>query len=68
NRDGAPQLSEREAEVLAALANTTTLADIAKGMYVSSNTLKTVTRGLYRKLGASDRHQAVSIAQALALL
>lgn len=67
NRDGAPQLSERETEVLSALADATTLADIATSMYVSSNTLKTIARGLYRKLGAADRHEAVSVARALGL-
>jgi ATP/maltotriose-dependent transcriptional regulator MalT len=67
NRDGVPPLSDREAEVLAALTDTATLTDIAKRMYVSGNTLKTITRGLYRKLGAGDRHEAVAIARTLGI-
>ncbi|WP_129667395.1 helix-turn-helix transcriptional regulator [Phytoactinopolyspora endophytica] len=67
NHEGPPRLTEREAEVLSALAGAETLANIAKAMYVSGNTLKTVARGLYRKLGAADRHQAVGVARALGL-
>ncbi|NDL58593.1 LuxR C-terminal-related transcriptional regulator [Phytoactinopolyspora mesophila] len=68
NVDGMPGLSERETEILTALAGSDTLASTAKRLYVSSNTLKTITRAVYRKLGVADRHSAVSIARTLGLL
>ncbi|NED96063.1 hypothetical protein G1H11_12165 [Phytoactinopolyspora alkaliphila] len=67
-RDGPPTLTDREHEVMVALAGETTLAAAAKSMYVSTNTMKTVTRAAYRKLHAADRHEAVTIARALGLL
>ncbi|WP_166356209.1 LuxR C-terminal-related transcriptional regulator [Phytoactinopolyspora limicola] len=68
NLNGVPTLSEREAQILAALAGPDTLANIARNLYISPNTLKTTTRAIYRKVGASDRHLAVKIARAIGLL
>lgn len=68
NTTGAPALSERETEVLLSLDGPDTLSEIAKSMYISGNTLKTTSRSLYRKLGAADRYEAVTVARALAIL
>lgn len=68
NTSGAPALSERETEVLLSLDGPDTLSEIAKSMYISGNTLKTTARSLYRKLGAADRYEAVTVARALAIL
>lgn len=68
NTGSLPALSERESQVLAALVGPETLSDIAKGLFVSVNTLKTTTRSIYRKLGVADRYEAVRVARALALL
>lgn len=68
NTAGAPALSERETEVLLSLDGPDTLSEIAKSMYISGNTLKTTARSLYRKLGAADRYEAVTVARALAIL
>ncbi|RIQ26280.1 LuxR C-terminal-related transcriptional regulator [Jiangella rhizosphaerae] len=68
NTTGTPALSERETEVLLSLDGPATLSEIAKSMYISGNTLKTTARSLYRKLGAADRYEAVTVARALAIL
>ncbi|PZF82143.1 LuxR C-terminal-related transcriptional regulator [Jiangella anatolica] len=68
NTAGPPALSERETEVLLSLDGPDTLSEIAKSMYISGNTLKTTARSLYRKLGAADRYEAVTVARALAIL
>lgn len=68
NTGAAPALSERETEVLLSLDGPETLSEIAKSMYISGNTLKTTARSLYRKLGAADRYEAVTVARALAIL
>ncbi|SDU14113.1 ATP-, maltotriose-and DNA-dependent transcriptional regulator MalT [Jiangella alkaliphila] len=68
NTAGAPALSERETEVLLSLDGPDTLSEIAKSMYISGNTLKTTARSLYRKLGAADRYEAVTVARALGIL
>jgi DNA-binding NarL/FixJ family response regulator len=42
--------------------------EIGEHLYISLNTVKTRTRELYRKLGASSRADAVAGAEALGLL
>jgi LuxR family transcriptional regulator, maltose regulon positive regulatory protein len=42
--------------------------EVGEQLYVSLNTVKTHTRALYRKLGASSRADAVARAEALGLL
>jgi DNA-binding CsgD family transcriptional regulator len=54
-------LTKREVEVLTLLATDKPMADIATGLYISSNTLKATVRRLYRKLGVNSRADAIEI-------
>jgi LuxR family maltose regulon positive regulatory protein len=68
---GAPaagDLTEREAAVLRMLAGTASLREIADGLYVSHNTVKTQVRSIYRKLGVATRADAVARGRELGLL
>jgi LuxR family transcriptional regulator, maltose regulon positive regulatory protein len=65
--DGA-DLSERELDVLRALAGSGSLRDVAAGLRVSHNTVKTHARTLYAKLGAGSRAEAVAAGRELGLL
>lgn len=68
-RDGTPaELSERERDVLRALAGTGSLRDVADGLRISHNTVKTHARTLYAKLGVGSRRDAVQVGRALGLL
>lgn len=62
------QLTEREAAVLIELDTGRTISEIAKQLHVSTNTLKTQTRSIYRKLGVAGRGDAVQRARELGLL
>lgn len=42
--------------------------EIGAQLYISLNTVKSRTRGLYRKLGATSQAEAVARAEALGLL
>jgi DNA-binding CsgD family transcriptional regulator/predicted ATPase len=57
-------LSERETEVLRWLNSQLSLREIAGKLFVSHHTVKTHTRHIYRKLGVSNRQQAIAWAQA----
>jgi DNA-binding NarL/FixJ family response regulator len=61
-------LSPRERDVLRELARGATYADIAAGLFVSENTVKTHVSSLYSKLGAARRSEALAIARRLELL
>ena len=52
-------LTAREVAVLRLLGGTLSLREIGQELYVSSNTIKTHTQAIYRKLGVSTRHDAV---------
>jgi LuxR family maltose regulon positive regulatory protein len=71
-RDAAPSLVEHpspsELAVLRLLSSELTQRQIGQRLYLSLNTVKTHTRGIYRKLGASSRADAVARALALGLL
>jgi len=54
--------------VLSGLAAGLSRRDIGNHLYISLNTVKTHTRELYRKLGASSQAEAVARAEALGLL
>lgn len=61
-------LTPREEEVLRRLRDTASLAEIASILSVSSNTVKTQVRTLYRKLEAGNRDEALRAAHLHGLL
>ena len=63
-----PQLSPREKEVLALLAEGLGVAQIARQLYISESTTKTHISKLYEKLGAGNRAQALMTALRLGLI
>lgn len=66
--DGSVRLTERERVVLQQLTRTGSAVVIAHQLQVSVNTVKTQLRGLYRKLGASNRDAALTMARERHLL
>lgn len=56
------QLSTRERAVLEQLMQTGSIAEIASALVVSTNTVKTQVRSIYRKLGVSGREDAIAVA------
>jgi ATP/maltotriose-dependent transcriptional regulator MalT len=64
----AEALTAREEAVLWFLAGTLSLHEIGQEMYVSLNTVKSHTRAIYRKLGVSNRHDAIRRGRELAIL
>jgi LuxR family maltose regulon positive regulatory protein len=52
-------LTEREEAVLRLLRSTLSLREIGGELFLSANTIKTHTRAIYRKLGATTRAEAV---------
>lgn len=65
-RVGEP-LTRRELVVLAELDEHTTLEEIANRLFVTRNTVKSQVRSVYKKLGVSNRAEAVAQARALGL-
>jgi DNA-binding NarL/FixJ family response regulator len=63
-----PPLSEREREVLEAIASGATNREIAGSLFLSPHTIKEHTSSLYRKLGVRNRAEAVQKAQRLGLI
>ncbi|CCH31693.1 LuxR C-terminal-related transcriptional regulator [Actinosynnema sp. NPDC047251] len=61
-------LTNRELDLLVELPSMRTTEEIADSMYVSVNTVKTHLRGIYRKLGVSQRRDAVLVARQRGLL
>ena len=61
-------LSDRERTVARYLTSRMTHKEIAAEMYVSTNTLKTHVKRIYRKLGVSSRREAVAEARRVGLL
>jgi DNA-binding NarL/FixJ family response regulator len=57
-------LSRRESEILALLVQGLSNRQIAAALYLSSETVKTHVRGLYRKLGVNNRVKAAAAALA----
>lgn len=54
-------LTERELQVLEGIAAGRTNPQIAAALFLSTDTVKTHARHLFKKLGVSDRAEAVSI-------
>jgi LuxR family maltose regulon positive regulatory protein len=63
-----PMLTQREVVVLRELRSSRSAAQIAARLFVSSNTVKSQMRSLYRKLGVTSRVDAVAVALAQGLL
>ena len=63
-----PPLSDREREVLEAIASGATNREIAGTLFLSPHTVKEHTSSLYRKLGVRNRAEAVQKAQRLGLI
>jgi DNA-binding NarL/FixJ family response regulator len=63
-----PPLSDREREVLEAIASGATNREIAGRLYLSPHTVKEHTSTLYRKLGVRNRAEAVQKAQRIGLI
>ncbi|HEY8543614.1 MAG TPA: LuxR C-terminal-related transcriptional regulator [Acidimicrobiales bacterium] len=61
-------LTEREMEVLVHLPTLMSNAEIASGLYLSVNTVKTHLKSVYRKLGVEGRRQAVVRGRELELI
>ena len=61
-------LSDRELTVLRHLSSRLDSTEIAAGLFVSVNTVRTHVKAIYRKLGVNSRIDAVSRGRALALL
>ena len=56
----APDLTERELQVLTGMAAGKSNAQIGRDLYLSEDTIKTHARRLFRKLGVGDRAHAVA--------
>jgi LuxR family transcriptional regulator, maltose regulon positive regulatory protein len=61
-------LTEREREVLRHVSRMLNTAEVASEMYISTNTVKTHLRSIYRKLAAAHRGEAVRRARQLELI
>ena len=61
-------LTAAELRVLHHLPSHLSFREIAAGLYVSPNTVKTHARGIYRKLGVSSRGEAVELARRAGLV
>jgi LuxR family transcriptional regulator, maltose regulon positive regulatory protein len=64
----AEELTDRELAVLRLLPSPLSRREIAEALYVSPNTIKTHAKGIYRKLDAASREDAVSRARELGIL
>jgi LuxR family maltose regulon positive regulatory protein len=61
-------LTEREQEVLRHVAHMLSTAEVAGAMYISTNTVKTHLKSIFRKLAARHRREAVRRARELELI
>jgi two-component system, NarL family, nitrate/nitrite response regulator NarL len=65
---GAPQLTDREREVLHLIADGLSAPEIGKRIHLSTTTVKSHLHSLYEKLGVSDRAAAVAEAMRRGML
>jgi DNA-binding NarL/FixJ family response regulator len=61
-------LTERELEILEILPTGDTVAEMAQNLFVTESTIKTHLASIYRKLGATNRVQAINSARKKGLL
>jgi LuxR family transcriptional regulator, maltose regulon positive regulatory protein len=66
--EGASSLTAAELRVLPMLATHLSFPEIGTEMFLSPNTVKSQATSIYRKLGVSSRHQAVTRSRELGLL
>lgn len=66
--EGASSLTAAELRVLPMLATHLSFPEIGAEMFLSPNTVKSQATSVYRKLGVSSRHQAVTRSRELGLL
>ena len=64
----AEQLSAREQEVLVLLPTHLSTVELARRLYVSTNTIRTHVKAIYRKLGVNSRSEAVVVAAKIGLV
>ncbi|MDJ0395135.1 LuxR C-terminal-related transcriptional regulator [Rhodococcus sp. G-MC3] len=62
------RLSPREMDLLRELPSFRTAESIAADKFISVNTVKTHLRGIYRKLGVTNRRDAIAAAQKLGMI
>lgn len=55
-----PLLTARERQILSQLPTTMTTDEIAAALHITTNTLKTHLKSVYRKLGVANRREAVA--------
>jgi LuxR family transcriptional regulator, maltose regulon positive regulatory protein len=65
---GASSLTAAELRILPMLATHLSFPEIGAKMFLSRHTVKSQAMSIYRKLGASSRHQAVTRSRELGLL
>ncbi len=61
-------LTKREREVLRHVPGLMTTVELASGMYISVNTVKTHLKGIHRKLATGHRREAVCRVRQLELI
>jgi DNA-binding NarL/FixJ family response regulator len=64
----APQLTNRQSEVLHALADGLSFKAMARELQISPSTVKAHVSALYRSLGACNRSNAVGLAHRFGLM
>ena len=62
------ELTDRELSLLRELSGPGTQREIAEALFLSINTVKGYSKSLYRKLGATSRHEAVELGRSLGLI
>jgi ATP/maltotriose-dependent transcriptional regulator MalT len=60
-------LSEAELRVLALLVDGRSVSEVARELYLAPTTVKTHRRTIYRKLGVTNRQEAIARAAELSL-
>lgn len=60
-------LSERELDIVMAITRDLSVAEIARSLFISVNTVKTHVKSVYRKLGVNSRADAIKRAKTLGL-
>lgn len=65
--DDAPQLTDRERDIIRLAARDLAVTQIADELFISTNTVKSHLRSVYRKLGVNSRREAKKRARELGL-